>query len=221
MALLAFDSATSACSAAVWRDGQVCASRYADMARGQSEALVPMIAEVMTEARADFAALEAIAVTVGPGAFTGLRIGLATARGLALAHNTPLIGISTLQAVAAAIPAAERADRVTLAVVDSRRTELWMQPFAPDLTPLAEAAAVAAADQEQFLSPWQGRYRLPPLVVQDQSPQATVVAALAAALWTRGETGFPPQPLYLRDADVTVAQNVPKQPPPPTPRNHQ
>lgn len=207
MALLAFDSATSACSAAVWQDGQVRASRSAAMARGQSEVLVPMIAEVMAEAGADFAALDAIAVTVGPGAFTGLRIGLATARGLALAHNTPLIGISTLQAVAAALPPTDRADRVTLAVVDSRRAELWMQPFAPDLTPLAEAAAVNPADQEQFLSPWQGRYPLPPLVVQDQSPDAAVVVALAAELWARGETGFPPQPLYLRDADVTLAQS--------------
>ena len=206
MALLAFDSATSACSAVVWQDGQVRARRSAAMARGQSEVLVPMIAEVMAEAGVDFATLDAIAVTVGPGAFTGLRIGLATARGLALAYNTPLIGISTLQTVAAALSPADRADRVTLAVVDSRRAELWMQPFAPDLTPLTEAAAIAPADQEQFLSPWQGRYPLPPRVVQDQSPQAAVVAALAAELWARGETGFPPQPLYLRDADVTLAR---------------
>lgn len=82
-AVLAFDTACDACSAAVWRDGAVLAREFVAMARGQSEALLPMIERVMAAAKLEFADLAAIGVTVGPGAFTGLRIGLAAARAIA------------------------------------------------------------------------------------------------------------------------------------------
>ena len=121
MKILALDSATSACSAAVWADGRVMARRHAEMARGQSEALVPMVAEVMAEVGLGFADLDLLAVTVGPGAFTGIRIGLAAARALALAAGLPLAGVSTLEAVAAAAPAD---GRPLLVVLDSKREEI-------------------------------------------------------------------------------------------------
>ena len=76
MIVLAMDTSTSACSAALWADGRILARRLSPMARGQSEALMPMVAEVMAEAGLDFKALDLLAVSVGPGAFTGLRIGL-------------------------------------------------------------------------------------------------------------------------------------------------
>ena len=100
MRLLALDTATSACSAALWQDGTVLARHLQPMARGQSEALLPMVAAVMAEAGLAFADLDLLAVTVGPGTFTGIRIGLAAARGLALATGLPLAGIATTEAVA-------------------------------------------------------------------------------------------------------------------------
>ncbi|HLO78809.1 MAG TPA: tRNA (adenosine(37)-N6)-threonylcarbamoyltransferase complex dimerization subunit type 1 TsaB, partial [Magnetospirillum sp.] len=142
MKVLALDSATSACSVALWQDGTVVARRFAEMARGQSEVLVPMVAEVLAQAGAAFEQVDLLAVTVGPGAFTGIRIGLSTARALALAAGKPLAGIATPEAVAAAVPEAERADRTVLVVLDSRRDELWVQAFSPGLEPLGAVAAL-------------------------------------------------------------------------------
>lgn len=214
MIVLALDSATSACSAAVWQDGAVLARRFVPMARGQSEALVPMVAEVMAEAGLEFAALDLLAVTVGPGAFTGIRIGLSAARALALAVGKPLAGIATPEAVAAAVPAAERAGRDVLVVLDSRREELWVQAFAADLTargpvraltPAQVAAETAgpvvlAGDACDLVAPL-----LPGAVTASSpgAPDAAQVAALAARRWGGG-TALPPEPLYLRDADVTL-----------------
>ena len=95
MKILAFDSATSACSAAIWRDGEIPARRFVAMERGQSEALIPMVVEVLKEAGLTYAEIDFIAVTVGPGSFTGVRIGLAAARGMALAGGLPVVGVTT------------------------------------------------------------------------------------------------------------------------------
>ncbi|MGE5546875.1 MAG: tRNA (adenosine(37)-N6)-threonylcarbamoyltransferase complex dimerization subunit type 1 TsaB [Solirubrobacterales bacterium] len=214
MKILALDSASSACSAALWVDGEVRARRYAAMARGQSEALIPMVAEVMAEAGESFDALDLLAVTVGPGAFTGIRIGLAAARALALATGLPLAGVSTLDAVAAAVPPQERGSRPVLVVLDSKRAEVWAQAFGPDLAPLGEPAALAPADAARLVSgevvvagdaallvtPF-----LPDAVAASTPglPDAAVVAALAAERWAAG-TALPPEPLYLRPADVTM-----------------
>ncbi len=109
MRILALDTATSACSAALWHDGRVCARRLVRMERGQSEALMPMVLDVLAEAGCGFSQLDLLAVTVGPGAFTGLRIGLAAARGMALASGIPCLGVTTLEAVAHGVPEGERA----------------------------------------------------------------------------------------------------------------
>lgn len=214
MLILALDSAGSACSVALWRDGGVLARRFAVMARGQSEVLVPMVGEVMAEAGMGFAALDLLAVSVGPGAFTGIRIGLATARALALAAGKPVAGIATTQAVAAAIPAAQCQGRDILVVVESRRAELWVQRFDPDLCPLGpiqalppqQAAAlvvgstVLAGDGAALVAPLCADAVVADVVHVD----AGVVAALAAKGWP--DRVLPAEPLYLRDADVTLGK---------------
>ena len=215
MLVLAIDTSTSACSAALWRDGTILAHRLRDMARGQSEVLIPMVAEVLAEAGLGFAALDLLAVTVGPGAFTGLRIGLAAARGLALASGLPLAGVTTPLAVAAAVPAAERQGRIIVAAVDSRRDEAWVQAFDENLAPRGEVEALLP---EQAASRFSG----PVVLVGDAAPRllalmpqammasspgwpdAAVVAPLAAELWAKGEA-LAPEPLYLRPPDVTLS----------------
>lgn len=215
MIILAIDASTSACSAALLRDGQIAAHTSALMARGQSEALLPMVATVMTEAGQAFAGLDLIAVTVGPGAFTGLRIGLAAARGLALACGRPLAGLPTPLVVAAAVPEAERANHVLVVALDSRRDLPWVQFFTPDLVPLGP---VEALDPVAVAARLSGR---PALIAGDAAiglaatlpgarvasspgwPEARWLAILAADRWPRGET-LPPEPLYLRAPDVTL-----------------
>ncbi len=153
--LLAFDTAGTACSAAVWRGGAIRARRFEIMSRGQSERLVPMIEAVMAEAGIAYPALDAVAVTRGPGGFTGVRIGLATARALALACARPVIGVSNFEAVAAAVPDDERRGRSLAVVIDAKRSDLYVQAFGAvpgaGLEPVTEAQAIAPADLDAIL----------------------------------------------------------------------
>lgn len=214
MKILALDSATSACSVALWQDGTVLAHRFAEMARGQSEVLVPMVAEVMGEAGMGFDQLDLLAVTVGPGAFTGIRIGLSTARALALAAGKALAGIATTEAVAAAVPEGERQGRTVLVLLESRREEIWVQAFSALLEPLGEVAAltplqVAALDLGPVVLAGDARDLVAPLMPSASlassigAPDAAQVAALAARRWADG-SALAPEPLYLRPADVTL-----------------
>jgi tRNA threonylcarbamoyladenosine biosynthesis protein TsaB len=191
------------------------------MVRGHAEALVPMILRAMREAKVGFEEVDRLAVTVGPGTFTGLRIGLAAARGLALAIGAPVIGVTTLLAVARAVPTAERAGRSVLALLDTKRSEVYAQLFDAALRPLTEPAALALDDLRPLLR------RGPVLAVGDAVPRladrlqqmapdlrtaagpglpdAAWIVRLAADMLA-GEAmagvGLPPEPLYLRPPDV-------------------
>jgi len=219
--LLALDAAGSACSAAVWCDGRLAARSFAAMRRGQSERLVPMIQAVMAEAGLDFAALDAVAVTRGPGGFTGVRIGLATARALGLALAVPVIGVTSFEAVAAAVPAEQRRGRVLAVVLDAKRREVYVQPFDAALLALAPAAARApealagALPTGPLLLAGDGAAQAAPALAAAGRP-ATLAEAPGAvdAAWVArlaAERPLPPpgpgtvpQPIYLREADVTL-----------------
>src|SRR5690348_6764267 len=137
---LGIDSTGNACSAAIWRGERVVARRFAAMERGQAEALMPMVAAVLDEAALAIETLDLIAVTVGPGAFTGLRIGIAAARGLSLASGVPALGVSSFVAAAAQVPIEERRGRPLVVALDSRRAEFFVATFGIDDAPLGAGA---------------------------------------------------------------------------------
>lgn len=144
MRTLAIDCATEACSVALIDDGVLVAGTFRRLGRGHAEALVPMIAELPDRGRAD-----RIAVSCGPGSFTGLRVGLAAARALALAWGAELVGYPTLALVAAMARAEWRAERgaVPLAVaMTGGHGEWFVQSFAADGAPLGQPSSLPPAE---------------------------------------------------------------------------
>lgn len=242
MFILALDCATQACSVAAMADGRVTAHCYEEMARGHAERLLPMAGEVLAAAGADFAAVDAFAVTVGPGTYTGVRIGLATARGLALAAARPIVGVTTLEAVARAAllsPALPRTDPQILAVaLETKRADFYLQCFKSDLTPLTPPASTPADDVAGALPPGplviagDGAPRLAGLLAADRPvillpdadfPDARHVAAAASrriaadprTLCPPSGTVPAPGALYLRPPDVTLPRSRPTRAPAP------
>ena len=211
LTILALDAAGAACSAALWRDGRVAAYRRRPMQRGHAEALMPLLLEVLAEAGMDFAGLGQIAVGVGPGSFTGIRIALAAARGIGLAAGLPVVGVDSFSAVAAALPEPPRPGETLLVVIDSKREALFGQYYDDSLTPLGEPhvlkpeALLARRPSGPLLIAGDGAPLLPAAVAAriadgDQAVDAIAIARLAAA----GKALRQPRPLYLRAPDVTL-----------------
>ena len=189
-------------------DGAIIASALVAMRRGHAEALLPMVDAVMAEAGIAYGALDLIATTVGPGAFTGLRVGLAAARGLALAGGLPIVGVTTLEALAHAVGADQRGKRPVVAVINARRDEVYYQPFDAALMPLGPplvgAAEAIVLPEGPVLLVGDGATLLPAdrndtEIIPGLLPDAAVVAALAAARFDpAAPPETPPEPLYLR-----------------------
>ena len=219
MKVLAFDTTTDACSAALWVDDKVAARRFEKLARGHVARLVPMVMEVMDDAAIGFADLDMIAVTQGPGTFTGVRIGLSTARGFAVATGLPVAGFSTLEVLANGVANADRKGHGVIAAMDARRGQIYRQVFDEDLSAMTEPAVVDRADLAVPAGSWvvtgsgSDAYAGVTAVVPNHGaelPDASVLAALAARRY--GTDGVPlprqlPAPLYLRapDADLPGA----------------
>jgi tRNA threonylcarbamoyladenosine biosynthesis protein TsaB len=215
--VLAFDTALAACSAAVWSDGAILAARLERLDRGHAEALMPMVEAVRTEAGLAYQDIDRLAVTIGPGTFTGLRIGLAAARGLALAIGRPLVGVTTLEALAAGVSEDERQGRSVLAVIDARRGEVYAQAFDAGLAPLvppslSTVTGAARLAPAPLLIVGSGALLVQTALVADgkearvseaaETPDATVVAALAAGRAVVSDEM--PAPLYLRAPDARL-----------------
>ena len=130
MKVLAIDSALGACSVAVW-DQTVISGQQEIMSRGHVEALIPMVQAVITESGMEFSQLELIAVSIGPGSFTGLRAGLAAARGLGIALNIPVHGVTTLEAVAASAIRQRPSGPgdAILVALETKRADIYVQEF--------------------------------------------------------------------------------------------
>lgn len=216
MRVLAIDTALDACSAAVLDTEQADASvrESLQMARGHAEALMPLVARVLKRSQFDFADFDRIAVTTGPGSFTGLRVGIAAARGIALASGRPAVGLSTLAAFAAPFIAADDTLPVVVAI-DARHDHVYLQVFGPGgrtvvsprIAPLREALRVATASApritgsaaNKLASLWPAGEPAPSVVDQRGAPHIDWVARLGAAAL---DTTTPPKPLYLRAPDA-------------------
>jgi len=210
MIVLAFDTALAACSAALYdtRLDEVLSARHALMAQGHAEALPGMIAGVMGEAGLAMSAIDRIAVTRGPGTFTGVRIGLATARGLALALDRPAIGIGTLEALAAAVPAGGNTPIVS--IIDARRCEVYMQIFAADGMP-QDDPRLASIERAVEQIPENARLigtgaNLPAIAACRARPAQAPALPDASRFIRRAATMAPDaallEPLYLRAPDA-------------------
>jgi len=220
MKVLAFDSSGGGCSAAVLSGDLVLAQESAPMLRGQAEHLVPMIARVMAAAGIGFGELDLVAVTLGPGAFTGVRIGIATAQGLALATGLPALGLGSFEAVAASVPAELLEGRALLVAIESRREELYLQAFERERAPAGEGSLVAADH-------WRSAAPAGPLVLAGDGAarlgsalrgrdlaiapgpgtiDAGALGRLAGEHWQAGLRTDRLEPRYLHAPDVTLAK---------------
>ena len=222
MRVLAIDTALEACSVAILdtEHADACVHESINMQRGHAEALMPLIGRTLARARLDFASLDRIAVTTGPGSFTGLRVGIAAARGIALATGKPAIGLTTLATFAAPLIAADDTLPVVVAI-DARHDHVYLQVFGPGgrtlvtprVAPLREALRVSvsgapritgnAADLLAAL--WPAGVHAPTAVEQRSAPDIEWVARLGAAAT---DTATPPKPLYLRAPDAHPQDSV-------------
>ncbi len=178
---------------------------------------MPMIVETVAAAGETLHALSAVAVTVGPGAFTGIRIGLAAARGIGLAANIPVVGVTTFAAVAEAVPEAERAGRKLLVLLDSKRGDVFVQQFsseraavgsplilAPDalLPRLTSDSFILAGDGIAVVRPHLDAANLDVAYAAADGPADAFWVVQLAARSVADRTGLPPTPLYLRAPEV-------------------
>lgn len=204
MIVLAIDTCLFACSVAVVDGERVLARRVEPMSRGHQERLAPLVQEAMAQAGLGFDQLDRIGVTVGPGSFTGLRVGLAFAKGLAAALAIPVIGIGTLEALAEP----ERGNVV--AVLDAKRGQVYLQAFsdgaavsAPDALPIETAAARVAEFAPDILI-GTGAALLADVRPGVRAIEADVTDPVAVARLAASRSPVPPRPLYLRAPDAKL-----------------
>lgn len=220
MNILAIETATEACSAAVYRDGEIF-HRFELAPRKHTQLILPMMDEVLSEAGVVREALNAVAFGRGPGAFTGLRVAVGVAQGLALALDKPLIGISTLAAMAQQVLDTKKVEELSLLPsIDARMSEVYWgcyqsvngevilqgeeQVTSPDA--LIQSDEV---DSVVFGSGWEAYHSSlldsPPLwikaSVNEVFPNAYYIAKLAVSAYQRGEVvdAADAEPVYLRN----------------------
>ena len=210
MALIAIDTCFGACSVAIARDGRIVASRYEERRTGHAEAIVPMIAEVLGEARIEPSALQKIAVTRGPGTFAGMRIGLAAAEGLKLATGAVIVPASSLWAIGQRVLAEHGPQRASLAIaVDAGRGQVYFELLTPEGQPATKGPELlsiddakvraARADAAAFGS---GAAHIAASV--SAAPIEPDAARFALAALDLPDTTGPVAPLYFRPADAVV-----------------
>lgn len=211
--VLAFDTSAAHCAAALLLPGGQCLHRHAEMAKGQAEALMPMLEDLLHSAGLGWRELTALGVGTGPGDFTGVRISVAAARGLSLALGIPAIGVTIFDALAEGLP------RPLAVVQDARRDGVYLQILGPSPAPATETTGASLEATLIPRDPAVERLRgLPRIgtaaadfgtedVLTPAMPLAEAIARLA-----RARAGIPqprPAPFYLRGADAAPPSEAP------------
>jgi tRNA threonylcarbamoyladenosine biosynthesis protein TsaB len=207
--VLGIDTCLNACSVAVIDGACVLAAAREPMARGHQERIATLARDVVAAAGVDFSDLDRIGVTVGPGSFTGLRVGLAFAKGLAAALGVPAIGVGVLEALAAESPQ----QGVAIATVDARRDQIYVQAFR-DGVALGPAEALSLYDAREHVAALAGGGATTLIgsgsqLLEAVAPHAQVFLAEGAdpaivARLAASRPPAPPTPLYLRAPDARL-----------------
>ena len=216
MLILAIDTALDACAAGVLdtKASKLIARESLPMKRGHAEALMPLIARVIKDSGVTFSALDRIAVTTGPGSFTGLRVGLSAARGIALAANKPVVGLTTLTAYAAP-HVTENGQQPIISAIDARHDHVYYQVVGgngatlirPRVATIEEAIGAArfgaphlVGNAARILADRWPAHAQPPVQIDPQpAPDISWVAWLGAAV---SPNTAPARPYYLRAPDA-------------------
>jgi tRNA threonylcarbamoyladenosine biosynthesis protein TsaB len=216
MRVLAFDCAGAQCSAALLADSEIVAEGLIEAERGHAQLLVPLLIDVLAEAGLQFGDIDRFAVTTGPGSFTGIRVALATAHGLAIGTGKPIIGVTVFEALAAATAKQDIASPRLLVAVESRRAECFVQLFNRDTSPLGEPAMVTP----EAIAAWAGpgplalagdaAWRMAPHLPQAEGATgpARIDPAIIARLAATREAGAPPKPFYIRSPDAIPSRDL-------------
>lgn len=209
MKLLAIDTSSHICSACIFdvEAGEMLASETRDIGRGHAEVLMELITKCLDQSKTTYNELNRIGVTIGPGSFTGVRVGMSVARGLGISLNIPVLGITTLDACEAKAEKSQH-DGKLVTLLDAKRGQLYCKiageaPFAAtyaeiaiairELNPILCASGAAVLNENCQLT-----Y---PVIHEDAACDIKIVAQLAS---TMSEGNAPPEPLYLRSADARV-----------------
>lgn len=208
--ILGFDTSAAYCAATLIRGNQVLVERFEPMAKGQAERLVPLLEEVLANAKCQWSDLSAIGVGIGPGNFTGIRISVATARGLALSLGIPAVGVSQFDALALGQDAA----RAVLCAVPAPRDQVYTQIMntgadgAPVLSSIQDAprppahAIVIGAYAEDLAAQFEAE------AASATYPTATAIALIAATRYQMADLPRP-APLYIKPADAAPSKEQP------------
>lgn len=181
MRILAIDTATEACSVALWNDGTTFA-HFEECPREHTQRILPLVKTILTEGNTDLTDLDALAYGRGPGSFTGVRIGIGIAQGLALGADLPMIGVSTLATMAQGAWRMTGATRV-LAAIDARMGEVYWAEYTRD-----ENGVWHGEETEAVLKPEAVTGRLKQL----------------SGEWATVGTGWPAWPEMAKDTGLTL-----------------
>lgn len=210
MKILALDCTHGCCSAAFFDGQEVVFEIVEEMEHGQAERLIPMVQEVLAKAEVSFRDVDAVAVTTGPGSFTGVRVGLAAADGIALAAGLPMIGVSVLDVLAWKVYRKHPDIGKLCLVLETKREDYYAQCF-ENGNPVTEALALPSEQIKELRGygfAGNAVERLAEELGTLETVDIPMPAAADIALFACDKTADKefPAPLYLRDAEVTLCR---------------